>query len=114
MDFLFPAGRKLEPGWYAGLAGYDEFAAVRIGLQTEKHTRVMGLPASSGSEAVRRGAAKGRRIAGSDPSDHDSVNSAKARAGRVTAYASAYLPRSLPRAAPPSPACPRGGCGRPD
>jgi len=37
MDFLFPAGRKLEPGWYAGLAGYDEFAAVRIGLQTEKH-----------------------------------------------------------------------------
>src|SRR5262249_57426983 len=67
MDFLFPAGRKLEPGWYAGLAGYDEFAAVRIGLQTEKHPRVMGLPASSGSEAVRRGAAKGGRMAGSDP-----------------------------------------------
>src|SRR5215510_4315762 len=46
------------------------------------------------------------------PSDHDSVNSAKG-AGGVTAYASAYLPRSPPRAAPPSPACPRGGCGKP-
>src|SRR5262245_25616386 len=81
MDFLFPAGRKLEPGWYAGLAGYDEFAAVRIRLQTEKHPRVMGLPASSGSEAVRRGAAKGRRIAGSDPQRSRFREQRRGRAG---------------------------------
>src|SRR5262249_52552319 len=67
MDFFIPGGRKLEPDWCADLAGYDEFAAVRIGLQTEKHTRVMGLPASSGSEAVRRGAAKGGQMAGWGP-----------------------------------------------
>src|SRR5215831_16177916 len=49
------------------------------------------------------------------PNDHDSVNSAKGAGGRgrVTAYASAYLPRSPPRAAPPLPACPHGGCGKP-
>src|SRR5262249_34415906 len=103
-------GENWEPSWWTGLAVAASLQRFASDFKSKNMTRVMSLPASADSDVAGASAAKALRSAAAGP--QRSRFREQGNSAQITAYPPACPRQPPPTGAPPSLACPHGGCGK--